>query len=113
MRDGGYTHSDGFLGDDDDDDPYCNVCERQFANITALNKHLVNSPKHNLCNVGQDDDDPRCGACRRQFSNITALNMHLAYSPKHHWCFDCSRNFKSNAVLEKVFFSNIFFLTSH
>ncbi|KAF8171674.1 hypothetical protein BJ912DRAFT_117090 [Pholiota molesta] len=41
----------GTFGDSDstDSDPYCDGCERQFIDITALNQHLFNSLKHNWC----------------------------------------------------------------
>jgi hypothetical protein len=89
-------------------------CKRQFANNTALNKYLANSSKHTrFLGDGDDDNDPYCIGCKRQFANMTTLNNHLAYSSKHGWCFDCSRDFGSDAVLEQVCFVNAFSLSCH
>ena len=49
-----------------------------------------------------DEDDPYCNGCERQFNDMTALNQHLFASPKHNWCFDCSRDFRSEAALFQV-----------
>lgn len=70
-------HADDYASDDDisddtssydsdsdssDGDPYCDGCERQFVNMTSLNQHLFNSPKHNWC-----------FDCSRDFSSESSL----------------------------------------
>ncbi|TFK31015.1 hypothetical protein BDQ12DRAFT_373122, partial [Crucibulum laeve] len=57
---------------DDEDEPYCDGCDRRFVNIDALNQHLAASSLHNWC-----------FDCSRDFKTEAALSSHCCKSPIH------------------------------
>ncbi|KAF9476271.1 hypothetical protein BDN70DRAFT_184669 [Pholiota conissans] len=83
------THSYDFAGSDDseEEEPYCNGCERLFVNMYALNQHLFASPKHNWC-----------FDCSRDFASESSLVQHqnsLAHEDRNFKCPFCNGMFKS------------------
>ncbi|KDR70426.1 hypothetical protein GALMADRAFT_230068 [Galerina marginata CBS 339.88] len=86
-RDDSDEESDSTADSDDEDDPYCNGCERGFINMMALNQHLATSSKHNWC-----------FDCSRDFRTETALEQHrnsLAHQSRQFKCPFCLNMFKS------------------
>ncbi|KAF9471473.1 hypothetical protein BDN70DRAFT_819952 [Pholiota conissans] len=72
---------------EEEGEPYCNGCERLFVNMTALNQHLLASPKHNWC-----------FDCERDFASPTSLVQHqnsLAHKDRDFKCPFCNGMFKS------------------
>lgn len=65
-RDDNASDSDAYSDpeDSDDDDPYCNACDRHFISTNALNSHLAYSPNHNWC-----------FDCSRDFGSYTSLEQ--------------------------------------
>jgi Zn finger protein HypA/HybF involved in hydrogenase expression len=87
------AYLDGLASDSDDaedydeDDPYCDACERQFTDMMGLNQHLAYSSQHNWC-----------FDCSRDFGSETALQQHqnsLAHSGRNFKCPFCQGMFKS------------------
>ncbi|KAF8904702.1 hypothetical protein CPB84DRAFT_1677157, partial [Gymnopilus junonius] len=73
--------------DDSEDDPYCDGCERQFVDTTALNQHLAYASQHNWC-----------FECSRDFKSESALQQHqssLAHKGRDFKCPFCQGMFKS------------------
>jgi len=85
--DGLASDSDSDVSFSDDADLYCDGCNRQFVDMTALNQHLAYSPQHNWC-----------FECSRDFSSETALCQHqnsLAHKGRDFQCPFCRGMFKS------------------
>ncbi|KAF8816072.1 hypothetical protein BYT27DRAFT_7230056 [Phlegmacium glaucopus] len=96
---------DRLASDSDDDDPYCNGCERQFIDMMTLNQHLAYSSQHNWC-----------FECSRDFRSETALQQHwnsLAHSGRNFKCPFCQGMFKSPSGIALHMESGCHKLTRH
>ncbi|KAI5077332.1 hypothetical protein GOP47_0007156 [Adiantum capillus-veneris] len=87
-----------YSSDADDDEFYCDKCERSFVSEQALQAHLTHSSRH-----GQ-----YCDKCERHFVSQQALQAHLTHSSHHHYigdedfsyCAKCERSFVSKQALQ-------------
>ncbi|EIN10289.1 hypothetical protein PUNSTDRAFT_142347 [Punctularia strigosozonata HHB-11173 SS5] len=76
--------------DRDEDEWYCESCERWFCNKDAILQHLNNSNSHNFCND-----------CERDFQLYSGLRSHWIQSNSHHFCTVCNTDFDDDDELEE------------
>ncbi|XP_047506041.1 zinc finger protein 678-like [Pieris napi] len=67
------------LNEDNEDLPYCSVCDMKFASCEAYNRHMATAKKH----IVESEKKNGCRECGEKFSSIDELRVHSRTAHRH------------------------------